>query len=106
MADQNSSTSVTGLGDISMIREIIMGQQITEYNRRLAHIEEWIQRNEEANRQSHEAMQRAFTARMEQLEQLVMQNVESLNQKVQHFSKTDRAQLSDLLLEVSKKLKE
>ena len=106
MAEQNSGIPVSGLGDVSMIREIIMGQQIAEYNRRLAHIEEWIQRNEEANRQSHDAMQRAFTARMEQLEQLLMQNVESLNQKVQHFSKTDRAQLSDLLIEVSKKLKE
>ena len=40
------------------------------------------------------------------LELLLIQNADHLNKKIEHSSKQDRAQFSDLLMEVAKKLKE
>jgi DNA anti-recombination protein RmuC len=106
MTEQNSSKNTSALGDVSMIREIIMGQQISEFNRRFEHLESWIQRNEEQHRLQREALQQAYNARLDQLEQFIQQNVAELNHKMQHLSKNDRQQLADLFIEVSRKLKE
>jgi hypothetical protein len=44
--------------------------------------------------------------RFDKLEQLLMQNVEKLNAQLQSMSKNDKAYMADLLIEMSKKLKD
>jgi NAD-dependent SIR2 family protein deacetylase len=47
-----------------------------------------------------------MNARFDRLEQLITQNVDKLNTQMQNMSKSDRSNMSDLLVELSKKLKD
>jgi hypothetical protein len=126
-------------GDMTMLREIIMGPKIIEYAQKFAETDALIQknddttnaliqktadetyalikknnedtlaliqRNEDATKAHFEALERDMNARFDRLEQLLNQNVEKINAQMRNMSKNDKAGLSDLLVELSKKLKE
>ena len=92
-------------GDMSMLREIIMGPKVIEYEQHFADIETLIQKNEEATRQRFEAFEKDMNARFDRLEQLLTQNVDKINTQMKNMSKNDKANMADLLVELSKKLK-
>ena len=46
-----------------------------------------------------------MNARFDRLEKLLAQHVENINTQMNNMSKNDKADLADMLIEVSKKLK-
>ena len=65
-----------------------------------------IQKNEDATKARFDALEADMNARFDRLEQLLTQNVEKINTQMNSMSKNDKAGLADLLVELSKKLKE
>ena len=103
-------------GDMSMLRDIIMGPKIIEYNDRFEAVHTLIEKNdkavqalidknEAATNARFEALERDMNAKFDRLEQLLNQNVEHLTKLIQETSKSDKATLADLLTGVSQKLK-
>jgi hypothetical protein len=92
-------------GDMSLLREIIMGPKVLEDNQHFADMNALIEKNEDVTRQRFEAFEKDMNARFDRLEQLLTQNVEKLNSQMQNMSKSDKANMADLLVELSKKLK-
>ena len=126
MAKENSNTATNEtpapnpmasmFGDMSMLRDIIMGPKIIEYNERFEAVNALIdkndkavhaliQKNEAATNARFEALERDMNAKFERLEQLLNQNVEHLTKLIQETSKSDKVTLADLLIGVSQKLK-
>ncbi|MDZ7877017.1 MAG: hypothetical protein U5L45_05070 [Saprospiraceae bacterium] len=112
MAKENSSTpnpapNPMGMfGDMSMLRDIIMGPKVLEYDQHFVDVDQLIQKNDEATKAHFDALEREMNARFDRLEQILMQNVEKLTQQMQHASKSDKAMIADLLIGMSQKLKE
>ena len=126
MAKENSNTATNEtpapnpmasmFGDMSMLRDIIMGPKIIEYNDRFEAVHTLIEKNdkavqalidknEAATNARFEALERDMNAKFDRLEQLLNQNVEHLTKLIQETSKSDKATLADLLTGVSQKLK-
>ena len=126
MAKENTNTATNEtpapnpmasmFGDMSMLRDIIMGPKIIEYNERFEAVNALIdkndkavhaliQKNEAATNARFEALERDMNAKFERLEQLLNQNVEHLTKLIQETSKSDKVTLADLLIGVSQKLK-
>ena len=93
-------------GDMSLLRDIIMGPKVIEDNQHFADMNALIEKNEDATRQRFEALEKEMKARFDRLEQLLTQNVDKLNTQMQNMSKSDKANMADLLVELSKKLKD
>ncbi|MBL7817514.1 MAG: hypothetical protein JNL70_21085 [Saprospiraceae bacterium] len=136
MSKENSNTTSApvnnggmGLfGDMSMLRDIIMGPKVIEYDQKFADTDALIQKhnedtlalikknnedtlaliaqNEAATKARFDALEQDMNARFDRLEQLLMQNVEKINTQMRSTSKSDKAGLADLLVELSKKLKD
>jgi hypothetical protein len=119
--DNNSTTTATTtnntgamgmFGDMSLLREIIMGPKVIEYEQKFADTDALettnaiIQKNQDATNARFDALERDMTARFDRLEQLLNQNVEKINTQMRSMSKGDKAGLADLLVELSKKLKD
>jgi hypothetical protein len=113
MAKENGNTTVNPIpnpmgmfGDMSMLRDIIMGPKVIEYDQHLTDVDHLIQKNDDATQARFDALERDMNARFDKLEQILAQNVEKLSQQIQQTSKTDKAGLADLLIGVSQKLKD
>ena len=126
MAKENTNTAThetpapnpmaSMFGDMSLLRDIIMGPKVIEYDERFAAahalidkndkaVHALIEKNEAATNARFEALERDMNAKFERLEQLLNQNVENLTKLIQETSKSDKAMLADLLIGVSQKLK-
>ena len=113
MAKENTTTPTTAtpnpmgmFGDMSMLRDIIMGPKVIEYDQHLIDVDHLIQKNDDATQARFDALERDMNARFDRLEQLLMQNVEKLTNQIQQTSKSDKAMLADLLIGISQKLKD
>ena len=107
--EKAATTTANGMsmfGDMSLLREIIMGPKVIEDNQHFADMNALIEKNEDATRQRFEALEKEMKARFDRLEQLLTQNVDKLNTQMQNMSKSDKANMADLLVELSKKLKD
>jgi CHASE3 domain sensor protein len=93
-------------GDMSLLRDIIMGPKVIEYDQHFADNDALIKENDIATKQRFDALEKEMNNRFDRLEQLLMQNVEKLNTQLQSMSKNDKAHMADLLIEMSKKLKD
>lgn len=103
-------SSMMNLSEVSVIRDILMGQQMADYERRFNSMETLIDAKEEATRHRINALEgelkAELVARFEKLEHLLLLNVEQLNQRMQSLSRQDKNSLSELLIAMSQKLKE
>ncbi len=104
--NNHNSGGVDMFGDMMVLRDIIMGPKITEYNIRFADIDSNIKKLEESTLQNIAIIEKGLKEHIHNLELLIMQNADHLNKKIEQTSKQDRAQLADFLVEVAKKLKE
>ena len=124
----NQAASMGLFGDMSLLREIIMGPKVIEYEQKFADTDTLIKKNDEETKvliqQNNEKMnaliqkneaatharfdahERDMNARFDRLEQLLNQNIDKINTQMRNMSQSDKANLSDLLVELSKKLKE
>ncbi len=127
-AAENTTAAMGMFGDMSLLREIIMGPKVIEYEQKFTDTDALIQKNddtiqalikkinedtltqiqknEDATKARFDALESDMNARFDRLEQLLTQNVEKINAQMNSMSKNDKAGLADLLVELSKKLKD
>ena len=125
---ESTNAAMGMFGDMSMLREIIMGPKVIEYEQKFVDTDALIQKNDDATQalikkineetlahiQNNENATKArfdklesdMNARFDRLEQLLTQNVDKINAQMNNMSKNDKVGLADLLVELSKKLKD
>lgn len=105
--DKNATPAPsTPFGDVNVIRDILMGQHISQFEHRFLENEETLAKTEEAIRNRIHQLEMDMNARFERMEQLLSNHVDQLTKLINETSKGDKASLAYLLDEVSKKLKE
>ncbi len=113
MEKQNPKSG--GLGDISMIRDILMGQHINDIDQRFAEIADRMAALEKDLRSSIQMLDdrteahfakhtNEFNEKLEKLRHHLDNQVDMLKNKIENTSKTDKATLSKLLVEMSQKI--
>lgn len=111
MAQKETTTTTSAnngmgiFGDMTMLREIIMGPKVIEYEERFANTHQLINDNEASTVQRFQKLEKDMNDRFDRLEKLLAQHVENINTQMNNMSINDKADLADMLIEVSKKLK-
>jgi len=114
MADKEQKSSMN-FGEITTIRNILMGQQMQEYDGRFegvqenqnaleAALNERIDALEKRTENRLQELQSDMSQRFDKLEQLMLGNIKDLNQKVDKVTGDDRNKMGELFAEMSKRL--
>ncbi len=110
-----SNQKQTGLGEVSAIRDILMGEQMAEYDQRFQQAEiradameqAFIQKLAELEKRQADALQ-AFREetekRLARLEQQLAARAGELEDKIRTVSDTDRVKLGQMLSELGRQL--
>ncbi len=104
-----------GLGEISTIRDILMGQQIQEYQQRFDEAkarEEKMAKDLKSKISSIEkdvesrmsALEKQMATRFDKLEALLQENIAGLDNKLNKVTKSDKELLGQMLHDMGKKL--
>ena len=112
--NQNNGTSIN-LGEITTIRNILMGQQMQEYDGRFdglqehvnvleASLNEKINALEKRTEERLRTMNNDMAERLDKLEQLILNNSKDLDAKINKITSDDRQQMGVLFAEMSKRL--
>jgi len=115
--DKNKESGGLDLGELGMIRNILMGQQVTEFEARFTNIESDISQNnaaletriaelEKAAFNAQDAMQKDMHARLDKLEKSVEKRLDQLENKLVDTSQKNRQKVGKLLADIGKKLLE
>jgi DNA anti-recombination protein RmuC len=115
MAGKNNEVPTEKSGDIGTIRNILMGQQMAEYQSEFAGIRQKMTDDHadltgklkafgEETDERFAKLEKEIAERFDRLEKLVKENVERLDQKFHEMSKADKQDLGQMLAEISKKL--
>ncbi len=113
--EKKERTNRLHLGEITTIRDILMGQQMEEYEERFENMEAAnAQQNQEVKsqlqeleRKSNERMagiEKNINDRLSKLEKILQENLTSMNQKVEDNSKGNRQMFGKLLMELGEKI--
>ncbi len=94
------------LGEIGVIRDILMGHQIAEFEKKFNLLEETMRQLDKAAQERQQALEEQINARFDRFEQTLTGHVDHINRQMRDLSKTDKHSLSDLLQELSARLKE
>lgn len=105
----------TTAGDISAIRNILMGNHMAEYTSKFKEISDTFEANDKAQdarfhkfeeevNNRFDKMEKEMNDRFDKLEALLTENVQRLHERVNTVSTTDKADLGRLLAEVSNRL--
>jgi len=114
MANKNQNTPMN-FGEITTIRNILMGQQMQEYDGRFENVQENLNALEAALNEKIDAIEKRTEGRLQELqsdmsqrfdklEQLMVGNVKDLNQKIDKITGDDRKKMGELFSEMSKRL--
>ncbi len=116
MAEQkNTDTAANlGLGEISTIRNILMGQQMNEYEQRFGHLEEKLvnasgeqgeklQNFQEETRQNLASIEKDMNARFDALEKMLREGLDRLENQAEEKRLNDKEALGNMLAEVGQK---
>jgi len=112
---QSDSNQGQQAGEISIIRDILMGRQISEYETRFNQLDERLNQLEEIFHQRidhlnvtiserEEQSTRDFSDRMDRLENLIASSIEDLNSKIDKVTNEDKKKLGKMMAELSQKL--
>ncbi|MGK0364974.1 MAG: transcriptional regulator of heat shock response [Saprospiraceae bacterium] len=117
MAEKNTNNGADnfGLGEISTIRNILMGQQMTEYEQRFGHLEDkLVAASEEQGeklttfqKETEEKLnnlEKEMSARFDSLEKMLKEGLENLQSQTQSNRSNDNEELGKMLAEVGQKL--
>lgn len=111
MAETNAPT----FGEINTIRDILMGEQMTEYDtqfkqlnealnaleQRLSErIDDWVARQETAQNE----LERRMNERLQALESQLQQQGTALGEKIETVSSSDRVRLGNMLSELGQQI--
>ncbi|MEM9921729.1 MAG: hypothetical protein AAF990_26740 [Bacteroidota bacterium] len=112
---ENNQPSMPGMGELSTIRDILMGKQMNDYERQFSDISDRFKTMEgefQSRLQQMEAdydkrvkeIEQEMLDRFEKLEKQLIDNVTNLDNKLRKTSKEDRNRLGKMLAKVSKQL--
>jgi len=112
--DNNGTNGISTGGELGMLRDILMGKQINEYDTRFDALEARIkerelsvqQKMEELERQLEDRtlqMQEAMLLRLSKIENLLHSTIDGANSKKEEQRIKDRRELGQMLLEMSKR---
>ena len=112
MAQQSNNNP---LGEISTIRDILMGEQMNEYNSRFKEVEAqmvkmqqetkaFIKDIEDRQINALEQLRSDVFKRLDELEELLSQKSEELDEKIDDTTSSDRSRLGELLQELGQQL--
>ena len=115
MAGKNKEASSPTTSDIGVIRNILMGQQMADYQNEFAGIHQKIadghadlraklQSFAQDSDERFAKLEKEISERFAHLEKLVADHVARLDQKLLEMSKADKQDLGQMLAEISKKL--
>jgi hypothetical protein len=92
-------------GDMSMLRDIIMGPKVIEDNSRFDATDNKMAANKEALENRIQSLENDMNARFDRLEALLRQNIEQVNTKMAQTSRQDKDTIADLLVHLAEGLK-
>lgn len=106
---------VPNLSEITMIRDILMGEQMADYDRRYeqinhkiedvtAHFKQVLDQLQQDYNDRLQLMQQTFDHRLDELEKLLKKNVDHLDKKLENVSREDKTELGKLLANLSTQL--
>lgn len=117
MAEKNSNNVADnlGLGELSTIRNILMGQQMSEYEQRFGHLEEKLNAESQSQGESlvnfqaetkdrFAAFEKEMSDRFDRLEKTLKDGLEKLQNQNEATRKNDNEALGKMLSEIGKKL--
>jgi uncharacterized coiled-coil protein SlyX len=117
MAEKNTTNGADnfGLGEISTIRNILMGQQMNEYEQRFGHLEERLvaasgEQGEkltafqEQTEERLNNLEKEMGARFDSLEKMLKEGLEKLQSQTESNRNNDNDALGKMLAEVGQKL--
>ena len=118
MSEEKTTTTPESamLGEISTIRNILMGQQMSDYERRFEDLRNSLTNLSDENHRRLErftneteerfgSLERQIAERFDRLEKLMTDRLTQLDEKVDRLQREDKTMLSDLLVEMSQKLR-
>ena len=108
-------TNGVNFGEISTIRNILMGQQMDDYNNRFQEFKDHLEKVEaslnsrlkeieEQQVVQNKEMQKVFTAKLDRLENLLLQNIKDVNVAAIENTTQERQNMAQLLAEMSDRL--
>lgn len=111
----SNETGGMNLGELSTIRNILMGQQMAEYEQSFKEVNETINEKEAETNQKIQDLENRMNERFanletdmnnrfDRLEALLMENVRQINEHIAASSTKDKADLGKLLATVSAQL--
>ena len=115
MADNNNGNGGMNLGEIGMIRNILMGEHINNFEQQFQKLQDQVEALEnrlndkiakldDATQKSFGDMQKSSDAKFEDIQKQLMANVEKLNNTIDKVSAADKMKLGKMLDKVSKQL--
>ena len=113
--DKNKQTGGMDLGELGMIRNILMGEQVNEFQAKFVEIEGQLSESsnslelrikelEKTAFNAQATMQKELSARMDKMEKNVQKRLEQLEEKLVDTSQKDRQKVGKLLADIGKKL--
>lgn len=117
MAEKNNVNAANnlGLGELSTIRNILMGQQMSEYEQRFGSLEEKLSFDSQKQgenledfqsetRERFTAFEQQINARLDMIEQTLKDGLDRLQNQVADDRRNDNEALGQMLTEIGKKL--
>jgi ElaB/YqjD/DUF883 family membrane-anchored ribosome-binding protein len=110
-----STVKTNGIGDVSMIRDILMGQHINEFENRFSEISNRVQQleqdlrkvmqeQEDRTNQRFSKMTEEMNDRFARVQKNLDDNTKMLDEKINRTSKADKAIIGAMLIEIGKQL--
>ena len=115
--ENTNGNGTSGVGDITTLRNILMGQQIDEYDGRFEHLEERVKDQEIAVQKKIQLLEKQIEdqtlqsqndmlMRLTKLENLLLDTMQGVTSKVAKQRAEERRALGKMLLEMSKRFLE
>ena len=111
----NDNEGKVNLNDIGMIRNILMGEQISDFEKRFnalqgqmkdleKQLQDKINDLGDANKAAHSELEKKVDQRFETIEKLILSSIEKLDKRLDKVSRDDKMRLGKMLERVSKQL--
>lgn len=101
----SKQTETTPPNDVAIMRDILMGGHIAQYEVQFAQLDATIAKMNTDIHQRIQQMEDGFNQRLDKLEQMMVAKTDDLQRQIKNVSKQDKTNLSDLLAELSQKVK-
>ncbi|MBR9921475.1 MAG: hypothetical protein GYB31_11605 [Bacteroidetes bacterium] len=111
MAEKQIDPGKMNLGDLGVIRKILMGEQMNEYDNRFSDVDQKhqelsanIEQSEQSLQTRIDVLEQSLDNRLDKIEALLTEQVEMLKDQISAQSREDRHLIGNLLQKVGQQL--